>query len=497
MTPLVGKYLGACFGGIKDRNVTVRKYNASAIGHLMGLAKVGYNFEFHEFLMLLYFYFLIKEQSIKNLFTKLDELYMDQPNNRSIAQTIQAINKRHHELLKDYMDCMLPLIFFAMHEEQNEENKANIELWKDLWNDISPGDAGIRLNLHVIIPKLESSLTDASWSRKAQSANVIHNIATRLSNSLEEPDRVRLIRLLLSGLQGRTFEGKERLLQALAALCKNLDRQHEICGTIIEAAMREARKQEPIYRTMALGALGDILDVLEADRFEEVYNMIWYLLEKKELRAADSDDDDEPSSSKKDLSADERNKRAQTLNKLKEVVWETLGKSWPKHAIVTQHRYQLFFAENCTSILSESTRPVQVSLLAALTKYIERLYIFDEAAKIPELPGVGENLEKKPKTETLPAQQTREAIVQKICNDVLAAVTLASGVPHTGLKKEALNIVLMLIKRLSPRLDHTTLVLLKQNFESNLAKFQRDSAPEVRCRIKDIEEKLSKLEHTK
>ncbi|KAL7736336.1 hypothetical protein ACLKA6_014807 [Drosophila palustris] len=477
MTPLVGKYLGACFGGIKDRNMTVRKYNASAIGHLMGLAK---------------------EQSIKNLFGKLDDLYTEQPGNRSIPLTIQSINKRHHELLKDYMDCMLPLIFFGMHEEQTEENKANIELWKDLWNDISPGDAGIRLNLHVIIPKLESALTDASWSRKAQAANVIQNIATRLSSSLEEADRVRLIRLLLSGLQGRTFEGKERLLQALAALCKNLDRQHEICGSIIEAAMREARKQEPLYRTMALGALGDILDVLEADRFEEVYNMIWYLIEKKELRAADSDDDDEPSSSmaKKELTADERNKRAQILNKLKEVVWETLGKSWPKHATVTQHRYQLFFAENCTNILSESTRPVQVSLLAALTKYIERLYIFDEAAKLPESPLERNNLEKKPKTDTPPPLQTREAIVQKICSDVLAAVTLASGVPHTGLKKEALNIVLMLIKRLSPKRDQATLALLKQNFETNLTKFQRDSAPEVRCRIKDIEEKLSKLDHT-
>ncbi|ALC41834.1 CG8858 [Drosophila busckii] len=474
MTPLVGKYLGASFGGIKDRNVTVRKYNASAIGHLLGLAK---------------------EQSIKNLFNKLDELYMEQPNNRSIALTIQSINKRHHELLKDYMDCLLPLIFFAMHEEQTEENKANIELWRDLWSDISPGDAGIRLNLHVIIPKLESALTDASWLRKAQAANVIQNVATRLSSNLGEAERVRLIRLLLGGLQGRTFEGKERLLQALAALCKNLDRQHEICTHIIEAALREARKREPLYRTLALQALGDILDVLEADRFEEVYNMIWSLLEKKELRNADSDDDDQPSSSNasKDLTADERNKRAQTLNKLKEVVWETLGKSWPKHAIDTQHRYQLFFAENCTSILNESTRPVQVSLMAALIKYIERLYIFDENAQLPTVPLQQFNQEKKLKTESL-TLQTREAIVHKICSDVLAAVTLAAGVPHTGLKKEALNIVLMLIKRLSVTRDRSTLALLKQNFDSNLSKFQRDSAPEVRCRIKDIEEKLAKLE---
>lgn len=33
---------------------------------------------------------------------------------------------------------------------------------------------------------------------------------------------------------------------------------------------------------------------------------------------------------------------------------------------------------------------------------------------------------------------------------------------------------------------------VRQNFEENLEKFQKDSAPEIRCRIKDIEEKFSK-----
>ncbi|XP_068144819.1 proteasome-associated protein ECM29 homolog [Drosophila tropicalis] len=466
MSPVVGKYIRACFVGIKDRNATVRKYNATAIGHLLGLAK---------------------EQSIKNLFAKLDELYTEQPNNRSIALTIQSINKRHHELLKDYMDSMIPLVFFAMHEEALDENsKSNVELWKDLWNDICPGDAGIRLNLNVIITKLEASLTDASWSRKSQAANAIQTIATRLASSLDEAERVRLIKLLLTGLQGRTFQGKERLLQALAALCKNLNPKHEISPSIIDAALREARKREPTYRTLALAALGDILEQLEADRFEVVYNMIWNLLEKKELHDDDDDDDDDGSNSSKDLSADERNKRAQTLNKLKEVVWETLGKSWPKHAIETQYKYQLTLAENCSKILAESTRPVQVSLMAALCKYVERLHIFEDS-----LP----NQEKKIKTDQpIPAILNQEDIVQKICNDILAAVTLAAGVPHTGLKKEALNIILMLIKRLGVSNDQQHLALVRQNFELNLDKFQRDPAPEVRCRIKDIEDKLGKLD---
>lgn len=40
MQPVVGKYLSACFNGLKDRNNIVRKYYASAIGHLIGIAKV-------------------------------------------------------------------------------------------------------------------------------------------------------------------------------------------------------------------------------------------------------------------------------------------------------------------------------------------------------------------------------------------------------------------------------------------------------------------------
>lgn len=214
-----------------------------------------------------------QEQSIKNLFSKLSELYAENSGNRSIPLVIQSINKRHSELLKDYLESVLPLIFFAMHEEQTEENKANIELWRDLWNEITPGDAGIRMNLSVIIPKLEASLNDASWLRKTQAANAINTVAIRLAQqSLEEGDRLRLIDILLRGLHGRTFQGKERLLQALAALCKGLNRhQHQqLCESIVAAAIKECQKREPHYRTLALRSMGDILETLEVDRFEEV-----------------------------------------------------------------------------------------------------------------------------------------------------------------------------------------------------------------------------------
>lgn len=46
MQSIAGKYLNACFIGLKDKNTTVRKYFGSAIGHLVGIAKVQLTFNF-------------------------------------------------------------------------------------------------------------------------------------------------------------------------------------------------------------------------------------------------------------------------------------------------------------------------------------------------------------------------------------------------------------------------------------------------------------------
>lgn len=61
MTPLTGKYLLACFNGLKDRNAVVRKYNATAIGHLIGTAKVSF-FLIFSFLSELFMIMMIRLQ---------------------------------------------------------------------------------------------------------------------------------------------------------------------------------------------------------------------------------------------------------------------------------------------------------------------------------------------------------------------------------------------------------------------------------------------------
>lgn len=148
--------------------------------------------------------------------------------------------------------------------------------------------------------------------------------------------------------------------------------------------------------------------------------MIWYLLDKKELRQLSNSDDEDENVSHQDLGTDERNKRANILNKLKETVCETLGKSWPKNSLETQKKYQQLFAERCSQCLRNNTRSVQVSLMVALTKFIERLQVLNN-----ELEEQAEgNKEKKVKVDT---QLKRDNIIEKISQDILSAVSYAAG----------------------------------------------------------------------
>lgn len=346
------------------------------------------------------------------LFAKLTEFYFENQSNKGIPQTVAAVNKRHQELLKDYSPHILPLLFFAMHEQVNDDNRSTVESWKELWLDISPGDAGIRMNLESIMPMLEKSLEDSSWSIKAQGANAINTIATRLGKNLDHAERNRLINALLQTVSGRTFQGKERLLEALASLCDGLQKDDsQIHHQIIDAVMKECNKEEPVYRTHALKSIGNVLEHLQEDRFEDLYNMIWYLIDKKDLASVTGDDDD------KNLTSDERNKRAMIFINLKETVCETMGKAWPAHSLDTQRKYQLMFVERCVQCLQNNTRPVQLALLIALGKFVERLKMLEVSSKV----NVESAAEKKFKSDD------DEGILEKICNDILSAVVSVSG----------------------------------------------------------------------
>lgn len=92
-------------------------------------------------------------------------------------------------------------------------------------------------------------------------------------------------KILISGLSGRTWNGKEKLLDALGSICLNckdsIRNDTEIpLETIIDAVMKECRKENIVYRRHAIEAIGNILSALDIDKFEELYNIVQDILIK-------------------------------------------------------------------------------------------------------------------------------------------------------------------------------------------------------------------------
>ena len=58
------------------------------------------------------------------------------------------------------------------------------------------------------------------WPVKAQAAHAIGTMATKLDTNIQAETQARLVSLLLVGLEGRTWGGKEALMKSLADVVK-------------------------------------------------------------------------------------------------------------------------------------------------------------------------------------------------------------------------------------------------------------------------------------
>ena len=251
---------------------------------------------------------------------------------------------------------------------------------------------------------------------------------------------------------------------------------------MIEAVLKECRKEEAVYRTKVVKSLGDMLEKMdEENRFEEVYNMLQDILDKQSITSKDDDDAGSSSGSHQAVN-EERNKNKVILIKLKEVVCETLGKSWPtvkaKNSIETQQKYQLMLIVKLTECLKVNTRQIQVALMVALARYLEKLHLLQEDTEV-------ENKEKKHK-----ANEQENDILHKICDYVMISLLDTSMVPHKGLQKEALQSFLILVKKLKAKKSEAELNYVKEKFSGLLINFQKDSSPEIKLRLQDINEQL-------
>lgn len=363
LSSYTGKLLGAFLHGLGDRNATVRKSYATAIGHLVKVAK---------------------DSSVEKLIQKLKTWYLESEDSNAhhaCSVTLHAMARHAPDILRRHANEAMPLAFFAMHEkkedtESNSGKKSDESSdWEDVWNEITPGtEAGIRLYLPEIVDLLSTCLQSQLWSVKAQAARAIATVADKLGSQLGPPHLAALLSAVTDGLSGRTWKGKEALLKALSTICTsckeeilkgNPDPKQPSIEQIMTVILRECGKEQVEYKMAAMQCLGPVLELYELDHFRAVWDMTHSIV--SQVTSPDKREDDEESS----------------LGQKQELItccFTLLGEAWPRNNLTTQESLLSNFVELLCNAAPLSTWKVQVVLLKDMQIILERSSLWDKEA---------------------------------------------------------------------------------------------------------------------
>lgn len=445
LSPHAGKLMSAMLTGLSDRNVAVRKAYASALGHLVKVAN---------------------DNSTEKLMMKLKTWYMEKDEAAQIACgiTLHAVSHHNPDILKRHATLVMPFVFFAMHEQKDMEKDpdTNMSVWDDVWFEITPGtESGIRLYLTEITEILNSCLESQMWNTKAQAATAIGTVAKKLGKNLESPSLDLLLSAVLKGLSGRTWNGKEKLLEALENICcscqvslqqrKESDESKPNLPQIVEVVLRECKKENTKYRMKALQCAGRILELYEIDRFETLWVLLQPTLNKSE---SELNEDGDGSTSQLGIRVT-----------YQESVFVCLGKAWP-NVEETQTAYQESYSDQLCQSLTRGVWKIQVSIMKSMQKFTERLLLWKDQ-------------------ETL---QNNIPVASKIINQILSSVIPCLGnMKYTVIRSEALAVITQILKKLND-LDNKSLMTekLKEELIKSLAPLMENKKNEMYQKVVDI-----------
>ncbi|XP_038067101.1 proteasome adapter and scaffold protein ECM29-like [Patiria miniata] len=452
LSPYAGKLLSAFLTGLNDKSPAVRKSNATAIGHLIAIAK---------------------DSSVQKLITRLKTWYTekdDEALHTACGVTLQAMSRHCPDTFKKHNALAMPLAFLAMHVKKEKVSGRNEDkdcVWEEVWLDSTPGtESGIKLYLSEIVTLTQESLGSQSWPRKAQAARAMSTVAKKLGSNLHPPHLGRLLGALVGGLAGRTWDGKDELLRAISTVCtscrtalqnpNNAGPEQPTMETILTAVFKECKKERIDYKIAALECLSSVLEAHGIDRFEELSQILFPIVSKD--KKDDSDDSDEESV---------RSRQDQKL-KLQECAYESLGKAWPRE----RQTQDLFHQDLCRYLsegLQASTFKMQVTILKALGLFLDRLMFLS--------PGI-DNIESK----------FLSSILIRIIPDLCRCLGI---VKYVAIRRQALTILENLVTKLK---DINQIALLSadmlSNLEDALLGMTSDSEPSLKDRSRQLRKEL-------
>ncbi|KAJ3068271.1 hypothetical protein HDU98_008582 [Podochytrium sp. JEL0797] len=273
LRPHADNTLKALSGGISDRSPAVRKSFATAIGHLAKLCTLP---------------------AMQKLIAHLRVMYTDSEEDdaRSIPGiTALEISRFSSDAFAGLTTEILPLAYLG-RRDANEGVKGT---WTEVWDENTAGASGaVKLYLNELLDLCTTLLgTTPSWGVKKQVGLTVGDIATAIGAGIVGRMGT-VVPMLVEALGGRTWEGKESVLEALVTVSVEgkafFEGEKGVLDGVTKVVLREAKKNNKPYKRVALEQLGRYMETLQIDKYDDLED---YLVEMATVDGDEEDDADD------------------------------------------------------------------------------------------------------------------------------------------------------------------------------------------------------------
>lgn len=332
--------LQALSGAVGDKSIPVRKSFAAAVGYTAKFAT---------------------EKAFGRFITHMKKMYIENDNEdvRSIPGIVfSECAKNANDATKPFSADILPLAFFGSRDE-NEEGKT---VWKTVWEDLMGGASNNATKMYSkeIVELACQIVGDSpSWPIKKQVGKTFFDLSEILGTSFEKYMPT-VVPVLIDALGGRTWEGKEAVLQALTTacvLCKDwVGKNTEVRDEVVKVGIREMRKNNKAYKRFGLEYVGEMVDALGGvDVFGDVKDYLYEI--------AGGEDDVLEVGEPMDI----EEMRARPMNLVIQCnAMKALGRFWPMGESATHLKYGKEIAVFLTKNIDGNVWNVRLGVLDAI-----------------------------------------------------------------------------------------------------------------------------------
>lgn len=295
---------------LKDRNETVAKSYAIACGYCIRISSIKKTESFGRKLIKYYF----EKKSDSNNDDKLPKI-------SSIAS--ESVSNFANDVMQSNASIFLPLSFIGKHDLNDDISKN----FNKVWTDCSSSNVNsIKLYFPEIITLIKTNIQTQAFSlRKTIALSIIEiiDVLDTKINDLNPSNISELYELLLESLNGRVYDGKEKLFDSLVKLaCKSykfLSNNDELYSRVENRILNEANRKNKEYKNHCIIELGNFLHVYYEDDllYDKYIILADNMISPKELESDDENVNDYDGDTKmKEMNYNSNESRIELIQKM-------------------------------------------------------------------------------------------------------------------------------------------------------------------------------------